>query len=306
MADLAAEYCSRLPGTASPPRSAGRTRGSCRNGAMRTAGNWRRSRSRSPAPHRAMSRHLPMSAQIKVALPFCRRLAGSLAFAEDVRIGVLGFFHWRAIVVHAGQETLAPEKSFGVHVAQVRASGSMLVVRVGTHTVQTSDAGLVHPTSRSLSPPCPRPAAAAIPRPPSKLASLRAVIITIPSRASIPANIRSIGKAVYPRATPPPCAVPMKPHVCRSTPFRLEYRSQQQLRQAKARGSRYSERSGAGTRHRALPIGSQSDGGSGREFRASSRPLLPECNRRPPRPRCFYAIVSRCCLRNAVNMAGRR
>jgi stage II sporulation protein D len=90
-----------------------------------------------------------MRTRSKVANAFCMLLlASSLAIAEDVRIGVLGLFHphqftvsavdGSAILVHAGEETLVLEKSSGVHVAQVRASGTMLVGLVGTHTVRTS------------------------------------------------------------------------------------------------------------------------------------------------------------------------
>jgi len=91
-----------------------------------------------------------MRARIKVAIAFgALILASSLALAQDVHIGVLGLFHPRqftvsaadgnAIVVHAGQETFVLEKSSGVHAAQIRALGSMMVVRVGSHVVHTSD-----------------------------------------------------------------------------------------------------------------------------------------------------------------------
>jgi len=89
-----------------------------------------------------------MKARIKVAIGFgALMLASPLALAEDVRIGVLGLFHPRqftvsaadgtAIIVHAGQETFVLERSSGAHVAEIRALGSMMVVRVGTHVVHT-------------------------------------------------------------------------------------------------------------------------------------------------------------------------
>jgi stage II sporulation protein D len=91
-----------------------------------------------------------MRARIKVAITFgALILASSLALAQDVHIGVLGLFHPRqftvsaadgnAIVVHAGQESFVLEKSSGVNAAQIRALGSMMVVRVGSHVVHTSD-----------------------------------------------------------------------------------------------------------------------------------------------------------------------
>jgi hypothetical protein len=76
-------------------------------------------------------------------------LAGSLAFAADVGIGVLGLFHPRrfavssadgnAVVVHAGQETFVLEKSSGVRVAQIRALATTMVGRVGIHVAHTSE-----------------------------------------------------------------------------------------------------------------------------------------------------------------------
>ena len=76
-------------------------------------------------------------------------LAGAFAFAEDVRIGVLGLFHPReftvsaadgnAIVLHAGPETLVLEKSSGVHAAQIRALGNTMAVRTGTRLTHPSE-----------------------------------------------------------------------------------------------------------------------------------------------------------------------
>jgi len=75
-------------------------------------------------------------------------LATSLAFAQDVRIGVLGLFHPRqltlsaptasALVVHAAQETFILEKSSGMDLVDIRLSGSSIVLRKGTHIVRGS------------------------------------------------------------------------------------------------------------------------------------------------------------------------
>lgn len=102
-----------------------------------------------------MKARMRMRVRIKLAIT-CGVLimAGALALAEDlrireVRIGVLGLFHPRqftvsavdggAIVVHAGQETFVLEKSSGIHVAEVHALGSMMVVQAGTRVVHTPD-----------------------------------------------------------------------------------------------------------------------------------------------------------------------
>ncbi len=75
-------------------------------------------------------------------------LAGSLALAQDVRIGVLGLFHPRqltlsalpssALVVHAAQEFVV-EKSSGIGVVDIQLSGGSLVLRVGTRVVHASE-----------------------------------------------------------------------------------------------------------------------------------------------------------------------
>jgi stage II sporulation protein D len=92
-----------------------------------------------------------MKARRELAITFgVLLLAGSLALAEDVRIGVLGLFHPReftlsaadgnAIVVHVGQETFVLERSSGVHVAQVHArGGGTIEVRVGTRVVHARE-----------------------------------------------------------------------------------------------------------------------------------------------------------------------
>src|SRR5271165_2105128 len=99
------------------------------------------------------------SMPIKTAITVCAMVSCLLARPEgvriqetgihDVRIVVLGLFHPReftlsaadadALVLRAGQETFVLEKSSGAHIAQLRALGPVIVVRVGTHLVRTAE-----------------------------------------------------------------------------------------------------------------------------------------------------------------------
>ncbi len=137
----------------------------------------RQDRRTNAAPHRAMSRRLPIKVRMRVRMKARMRMlvkiamafgapifSGALAFTEDVRvhdvlthdvriedvrIGVLGLFHPReftvsavegnAIAVHAGQETFVLEKSSGVGVAEIRVVENMMAVRVGTRVVHISE-----------------------------------------------------------------------------------------------------------------------------------------------------------------------
>ncbi len=74
-------------------------------------------------------------------------LAGSIACAQDVRIGVLGLFHPRqltlsaltgsALVVHAAQESFVLEKSSGVDVVDIHVSGGSVLLQTKTLVVRT-------------------------------------------------------------------------------------------------------------------------------------------------------------------------
>jgi len=76
-------------------------------------------------------------------------LAGSLASAQEVRIGVFGLFHPRqlmvsappgpAIIVHAGQQSFAIENSSGANGVSIQSVGNELVVRCGTHSVESPE-----------------------------------------------------------------------------------------------------------------------------------------------------------------------
>jgi peptidoglycan hydrolase-like amidase len=86
---------------------------------------------------------------VAVAALALTSLAMSLLAAENVRIGVLGLFHPRefslstadsnALVIHAGKESFVLERSSGKNTAQIRVAENLMAVRVGTHTVETSD-----------------------------------------------------------------------------------------------------------------------------------------------------------------------
>ena len=76
-------------------------------------------------------------------------LAGSLASAQEVRLGVLGLFHPRqlivsapagtAIIVHAAQQSFAIENSSGANSANIQSVGNGLVLRCGTHAVESPE-----------------------------------------------------------------------------------------------------------------------------------------------------------------------
>ncbi len=76
-------------------------------------------------------------------------LAGSLASAQEVRIGVFGLFHPRqlmvsaaagtAIIVHAGQQSFAVENSSSANGVNIQSVGNGLVVRCGTHSVESPE-----------------------------------------------------------------------------------------------------------------------------------------------------------------------
>lgn len=80
---------------------------------------------------------------------FVLMLAGSLASAQEVRIGVFGLFHPRqlmvsaaagtAIIVHAGQQWFALENNSGANAVSIQSVGNGLVVRCGTHSVEAPE-----------------------------------------------------------------------------------------------------------------------------------------------------------------------
>jgi peptidoglycan hydrolase-like amidase len=76
-------------------------------------------------------------------------LAGSLASAQEVRIGVFGLFHpgqlivsaptGSVIIVHAGQQSFAVENSSGENTVNIQPVGNGLVGRCGTHSVESPE-----------------------------------------------------------------------------------------------------------------------------------------------------------------------
>jgi len=78
-----------------------------------------------------------------IALCFCL-LAGSLARAQDVHIGVLGLFHpgqfrlrpaeGSALIIHAGSDSFVLEGSSSLDAAEFRLLQDAVVVTIGTHT----------------------------------------------------------------------------------------------------------------------------------------------------------------------------
>ena len=75
-------------------------------------------------------------------------LATQAAWAQDVRIGVLGLFHPRqltlqaapaqAVIVHAGTKNFVLERSSGEDTAKITMSGSDLIIQIGSQSVRTS------------------------------------------------------------------------------------------------------------------------------------------------------------------------
>jgi peptidoglycan hydrolase-like amidase len=76
-------------------------------------------------------------------------LAGPLASAQDVRIGVFGLFHPRqlivsppagaAIIVHTGHQSFAIENGSGANGVSIQSLGNELIVRCGTHSVESPE-----------------------------------------------------------------------------------------------------------------------------------------------------------------------
>jgi peptidoglycan hydrolase-like amidase len=92
-----------------------------------------------------------MSRRVRMRTPItfiALMLAGSLIFAQDVRIGVLGLFHPRhftlsagagsALVVQADHESLVLEKSSGADMAHIRAFENSVLLRSGAHVIRSS------------------------------------------------------------------------------------------------------------------------------------------------------------------------
>ena len=75
-------------------------------------------------------------------------LATQAAWAQDVRIGVLGLFHPRqltlqsapaqALIVHAGTKNFVLERSSGEDTAKITISGGDLMIHIGNQSVRTS------------------------------------------------------------------------------------------------------------------------------------------------------------------------
>jgi len=75
-------------------------------------------------------------------------LATQAAWAQDVRIGVLGLFHPRqltlqsapaqALIVHAGTKNFVLERSSGEDTAKITNSGGDLMIHIGNQSVRTS------------------------------------------------------------------------------------------------------------------------------------------------------------------------
>jgi len=102
------------------------------------------------AQKRLRSRRILLS---RVAIASCILLSlVSSAWAEDVRIGVLGLFHpgqftitatdGNAVVVHAGEESFVLEKSSGTRRVEIRVRGNGMLVQVGSRHVQSTDISL--------------------------------------------------------------------------------------------------------------------------------------------------------------------
>jgi stage II sporulation protein D len=92
-----------------------------------------------------------MSCRVRIRTPItfiALILTCSLAFGQNVSIGVLGLFHPRqftlsadagsALVVQADQEALVLEQSSGVHTVLIRALGNSVVLRSGTQVIKSS------------------------------------------------------------------------------------------------------------------------------------------------------------------------
>ena len=88
--------------------------------------------------------------RIKVVIPVVTLvLAGSVAFAQSVSIGVLGLFRPQqlmltapggsALTLHAGERSFVLEKSSGIDLAHIRRSGDAIILEVGSQIVQTSE-----------------------------------------------------------------------------------------------------------------------------------------------------------------------
>ena len=86
---------------------------------------------------------------LRTAAIFTVTVLGSVTYAQNVSIGVLGLFHPQqltvtappgvALTVHSGEQTFVLESSSGVAVAHIRSSGSSTLVEVGSRTIHTTD-----------------------------------------------------------------------------------------------------------------------------------------------------------------------
>jgi peptidoglycan hydrolase-like amidase len=95
---------------------------------------------------------------LKLKLLTCVLLSTQTVCAQEVRIGVLGLFRahqltlctspMQALVVRAGKETFALERSNGQSAATITASGNELILQVGSRSVRAS---AIHAASRSES-----------------------------------------------------------------------------------------------------------------------------------------------------------